>query len=453
MFVDPQLDPAPEAGAPVPAQAPALRVGMIGTGTVGSGVWHLLRRNRALIAARAGRPIDIVAVAARNPARAAERLAGAAGARLLADPIALAADPDIDVLLELAGGTEAPRTWAETALAHGKHVVTANKALLAEHGEALAALAVRQGRVLAYEAAVAGGLPVVKALREGLAGNHVEALAGILNGTSNYILTRMQRDGLGFAAALTEAQALGYAEADPTFDVDGVDAAHKLAVLAANAFGLAVPFAQVYVEGIRNLQACDVAAAAQWGYTVKLLALARRVPAERAEAVELRVHPALLPSGHPLARVQGVSNGLVVQGDACGPVFFSGAGAGAEPTASAVVADLVDVAKLAPGAVPSAPALGHRLVDPPAVLPIAQVQTRHFLRVEAGNALSEAQVVHELAQAGLAVERCAWMQAGAPVLTVLTAAAPDASATQAVERLRQRMDARVRRLRVEDLQD
>ena len=284
MFVEPQLSPSPEVHASArraPAPPPALRVGMIGAGTVGSGVWRVLRRNQDLINARAGRAIEIVAVAARNTARAAAALDGAPGVRLLTDPLQLAADPGVDVVLELAGGTGAARDWVQAALAHGKHVVTANKALLATHGEALAQAAARHGRVLAYEAAVAGSVPVIKALREGLAANRITALAGVLNGTSNYILTRMQAAGLGFAAALTEAQALGYAEADPAFDVDGTDAAHKLALLAANAFGMPVRLDAVHVEGIRASGL-------------------RRQAAGRGRAAGVRE-----PRGHPAARAPG----------------------------------------------------------------------------------------------------------------------------------------------------
>jgi homoserine dehydrogenase len=263
----------------------------------------------------------------------------------------------------------------------------------------------------------------------------------------------MQADGLGFAAALTEAQALGYAEADPAFDVDGVDAAHKLALLAANAFGLPVQPGAVHVEGIRALQHGDVAAAAQWGYAVKLLALARRGPTEDGAAVELRVHPALLPAGHPLAQVHGVSNGLLVHGDATGPLFFSGAGAGAQPTASAVVADLVDLARR-PEGMACLPALGPRAATPPRVLPLAQVRTRHFLRLLPGTALCEAQVLRALAREGLAVQRRAWGPAqapgGAPTLALLTAPAPDGVAARAAERLQQHTGALVRRLRVEE---
>ena len=454
MFVEPQLSPLPTLPARAPAMPPALRVGLIGMGTVGAGVWRVLRRNQALIATRAGRAVEIVAVATRTPARAAAALTEAPALRLLADPLQLAADPGVDVVLELAGGTGAARDWLLAALAHGKHVVTANKALLAEHGEELAQAAARAGRVLAYEAAVAGGVPVIKALREGLVANRIHALAGVLNGTSNYILTRMQEHGLGFAAALTEAQALGYAEADPAFDVDGTDAAHKLALLAANAFGIPLRLDAVHVQGLRGLQPGDLAAAAQLGYAIKLLAIARR----GAQGVELRVHPALVPARHALALLDGVSNGLLVQADAVGDAFYSGAGAGAEPTASAVLADLVDLARLPAGVVNGlgVPTLGvhGRCPTPPALLPMAQTCTRHFLGLLPDRALNEAEVLHLLARAGLTVQRRAWGPApapgGAPSLLLLTAPAPDAVAASAADRLRERTGAEVRRLRVED---
>lgn len=455
MFLEPQPSLLPETRAHAPATPPALRVGMIGMGTVGAGVWRVLRRNQALIAARAGRPIDIVAVAARTPARAAAVLEGAPGVRLLADPLRLATDPGVDVVLELAGGSGAARGWVLAALAHGKHVVTANKALLAEHGEQLAQAAVRHGRVLAYEAAVAGAVPVIKALREGLAGNRIDALAGVLNGTSNYILTRMQAAGLDFATALAEAQALGYAEADPSLDVDGTDAAHKLTLLAANAFGLPPALDAVHVEGLRDLQPGDMAAAAQLGYVVKLLAIARR----GAQGMELRVHPALVPAQHALARLDGASNGLLVRADAAGEAFFSGAGAGGEPTASAVLADLVDLARHPGtdgrwGGPTAIPTLGLRADAPAAPLPMAQVRTRQLLRLLPGKTFNEAQVLRQLAHAGVKVERRAWGPAEAagasPSLLLLTAPVPDGLAAQAAERLQAHTGARVRRLRVED---
>ncbi|MBS0293264.1 MAG: homoserine dehydrogenase, partial [Proteobacteria bacterium] len=409
----------------------------------------VLQRNQALIAARAGRAIHIVAVATRTPARAAAVLGDAPGVRLLDDPLRLAADPGVDVVLELAGGTADARDWVLTALAHGKHVVTANKALLATHGEALAQAAARHGRVLAYEAAVAGGVPVIQALREGLVGNRILSLTGVLNGTSNYILTRMQAHGLGFAAALTEAQALGYAEADPSFDVDGQDSAHKLTLLAANAFGMPLRLDAVHVEGIRALRPDDLAAAAQLGYAVKLLAMARR----GAQGVELRVHPALVPQGHPLARLDGATNGLLVQADAVGDMFCSGAGAGGEPTASAVLADLVDVARRPAAAQARVPTLGvhERAAAQPAPLPMVSVRTRHLLRLLPGAALNEAEVLRLLARAGITVQRRAWgpAHAGAPTLLLLTAPVPDAVAARAAALLHERTGARVRRLRVE----
>lgn len=462
MFVEPQLSPSPEVHASArraPAPPPALRVGMIGAGTVGSGVWRVLRRNRDLINARAGRAIEIVAVAARNTARAAAALDGAPGVRLLADPLQLATDPGVDVVLELAGGTGAARDWVQAALVHGKHVVTANKALLATHGEALAQTAARHGRVLAYEAAVAGSVPVIKALREGLAANRITALAGVLNGTSNYILTRMQAAGLGFAAALTEAQALGYAEADPAFDVDGTDAAHKLALLAANAFGMPVRLDAVHVEGIRDLQRGDVAAAAQLGYAVKLLAVAEQQECEGRVAIQLRVHPALVPARHSLALLDGATNGLLVRGDAAGSAFFSGAGAGGEPTASAVLADLIDLARLPAVSSPTptgpgVPTLGtHRRADAPAVLPMASVKTPHLLRLLPGAALCETAVLRALARDGVTVRRRTWAApvtpGGAPELLLLTAPTPDALAAEATARLQTHTGAQVRRLRVE----
>lgn len=462
MFVEPQLSPSPAVHASArraPAPPPALRVGMIGAGTVGSGVWRVLRRNQDLINARAGRAIEIVAVAARNTARAATALDGAPGVRLLADPLQLATDPGVDVVLELAGGTGAARDWVQAALVHGKHVVTANKALLATHGEALAQTAARHGRVLAYEAAVAGSVPVIKALREGLAANRITALAGVLNGTSNYILTRMQAAGLGFAAALTEAQALGYAEADPAFDVDGTDAAHKLALLAANAFGMPVRLDAVHVEGIRDLQRGDVAAAAHLGYAVKLLAVAEQQECEGRVAIQLRVHPALVPARHSLALLDGATNGLLVRGDAAGSAFFSGAGAGGEATASAVLADLIDLARLPAVSSPTptgpgVPTLGtHRRADAPAVLPMASVKTPHLLRLLPGAALCETAVLRALARDGVTVRRRTWAApvtpGGAPELLLLTAPTPDALAAEATARLQTHTGAQVRRLRVE----
>ena len=458
MFNDPHLRPLPAAHAATAPTLPALRVGMIGLGTVGTGVWQVLRRNQALIAARAGRRIEIVSVAVRKLPRAAGVLGDAPGVLLTDDPLQVATHPDVDVVLELAGGTGAARDWVQAALVHGKHVVTANKALLATHGEALAQTAARHGRVLAYEAAVAGSVPVIKALREGLAANRIDAVAGIINGTSNFILTRMRDAGVDFASALAEAQALGYAEADPAFDVDGVDAAHKLALLAANAFGTPVRFDAVHVQGIRTLQALDVAAAAHLGYTVKLLGIARRQPG----GVELRVHPTLLPTHQLLAQVDGAMNGVLVHGDAAGPALYCGAGAGGEQTASAVIADLVDVARLPTdggNAQQRVPALGFHAAacaDLP-VLPMAEVVTPHYLRLQPRAGVSEAEVTQALAQLlhdeGVQAERLdGYTDGSQPTATrhllLLTQPVADAVAARVADRLQHWAQGDVVRLRV-----
>ena len=317
-----------------------LRVGLAGLGTVGSGVLRLLRDNAALVTARAGRAIIVTAVSARDRTR--DRGVPVAGMTWHDDPTALAQDPEIDVVVELIGGAGgAARAVVEAAIAAGKPLVTANKALLALHGTALAAGAEAAGVPLGFEAAVAGGIPVIKALREGLAGNRITRIAGILNGTCNYILTTMQEHGREFTDVLAEAQRLGYAEADPSFDIDGIDAAHKLAILAALAFGRPVGFGAVHVEGIRGISALDIAFAAELGYRIKLLGIARRV----GDAVEARVHPCLVPANAPIARVDGVFNAVVAEGDFVGRLMLEGRGAGAGPTASAVVADLVDIAR------------------------------------------------------------------------------------------------------------
>jgi len=464
MYSEPRLRPvslnaaaqAACASLPLASALPALRVGMIGLGTVGMGTWSVLQRNQSLIAARAGRGIELVALAVRDRVRAAEKLGDAAlgNVELTSDPHYVATHPDIDVLVEVAGGTGPAHDWVQAALAAGKHVVTANKALLATHGEALAASAATHGRQLAYEAAVAGSIPIIKTLREALAANRIEAVAGILNGTSNYILTRMRDAGLDFGQALAEAQALGYAEADPTFDVDGIDAAHKLTLLAANAFGVPVNFDAVHVEGIRDLQRADIAAAAELGYAVKLLAVARR----RGNALELRVHPALVDQRNPLAHIHGPTNGVSVHGDASGAAFYSGAGAGGEPTASAVVADLIDLARLPVdnlrGRGHGVPTLGThvREGDAPHVLPMAEVVASQMLCVACDKGLCESGTVRALEKSGLQVLRRKWVHAGeqgaAPALVLLTAPVADAVAGRAVQQLQAHGGATVRRLRV-----
>ena len=350
-----------------------LSVGVAGLGTVGAGVLRLLHDNAALIAARAGRPIVVTAVAARDRTR--DRGVDLSAMRWHDDPVALATDPDVDVVVELIGGSDGPaRALVEAALAAGRPVVTANKALMAVHGAALAGASERHGAPIAFEAAVAGGIPVIKALREGLAGNRIDRVAGILNGTCNYILTVMREQGRDFADVLADAQRLGYAEADPSFDVDGIDAAHKLAILAALAFNRPVDFAAVHVEGIRAISAVDIALASELGYRIKLLGLARRTDA----GIETRVHPCLVPLANPLAHVDGVFNAVVAEGDAVGRVMLEGRGAGAGPTASAVVADLIDIAR--GRTVPIWGMEGKALAALPSV-PISVHQGAYYLRL------------------------------------------------------------------------
>ena len=317
-----------------------LAIAVAGLGTVGAGVVKLLRANADIIAARAGRPIAITAVSARERNR--DRGISLSGLRWYDDPVALAADPQVDVVVECIGGSEGPaRALVQAAIAAGKHVVTANKALLAVHGAALAQASEARGVALAFEAAVAGGIPAIKALREGLAANRIQRVAGILNGTCNYILTVMREQKREFAEVLAEAQKLGYAEADPSFDIDGIDAAHKLAILAALAFGRPVDFSAVHVEGIREVSALDIALAEELGYRIKLLGIARR----EEGGISTRVHPCMVPISAPIARVDGVFNAVVAEGDFVGRVMMEGRGAGEGPTASAVVADVIDIAR------------------------------------------------------------------------------------------------------------
>lgn len=442
MYRDPvqSLQPAQHSIATImPAATRPLRVGMIGIGTVGAGTFRVLARNQSTIAGRAGRGIEVVVVAARNLARAASVVG--TGVALTNDPMQVATHPEVDVVVEAAGGTGPAREWLLAAMAAGKHVVTANKALLAVHGNELFAAARAHGVALAYEGAVAVSIPIIKALREGLTANRIEWVAGIINGTTNFILTKMRDEGLGFADALAQAQALGYAEADPAFDIEGVDAAHKVTLLAANAFGMPVRFADAQVEGITALQGLDVACAEQLGYRIKLLGVARK----RADGVELRVQPALVPATHLLAHVNGSMNGILVKGDAAGVTMYYGAGAGSEQTASAVIADLVDVARLdGTNAAQRVPHLGfhaHAVDEALAVLPRAAVHTRHYLRVpvhaaqdiEAVGAWLAAQQV-PVAQVALAAEKSLPPGSGPQVL-VLTDAVAQATVDLAVHAL------------------
>src|SRR5438128_6600519 len=321
------------------AEMKPLQVGLLGIGTVGLGTWTVLRRNEEEITRRAGRPIRITWIADMAQARAREVTRGAE-INLTADAKAVLAHPDIDIVVELIGGIEPARSFILQAITNGKHVVTANKALLARHGNEIFAAAHAKGVMVAFEGAVAGGIPIIKALREGLTANRIEWIAGIINGTSNFILSEMRARGASFDTVLKEAQARGYAEADPTFDIEGIDAAHKLTIMSAIAFGVPMQFAKVYCEGISKLTGEDIRYAEALGYRIKLLGITRRTKT----GIELRVHPTLIPTKRLIANVEGVMNAVLVKGDAVGATMYYGAGAGAEPTGSAVVADLVDVA-------------------------------------------------------------------------------------------------------------
>ena len=350
-----------------------LRIAIAGLGTVGGGTVELLQKNRELLTLRAGRPMELVAVSARHPER--ERGLNLMGVRFERDALALATAPDVDVVCELIGGAEGiALELARRTLAAGRHLVSANKAMLASHGVELARLAEQRGVALAFEAAVAGGIPIVAALREGLAGNRIKRVYGILNGTCNYILTQMRLTGRSFAEILAEAQALGYAEADPALDVDGIDAAQKLALLAALAFGGMPRLDAVYVEGIRHIAPIDIAFAEELGYRIKLLAVARMT----AAGLEQRVHPCMVPAEAPIAAVEGVLNGVVAEGDFVGAAVFEGRGAGRGPTASAVVADLIDIARgkrLPAFGIPTERLAEFRLA------PMAAHEGRYFIRL------------------------------------------------------------------------
>src|SRR5471032_814782 len=355
-----------------------IKVGLLGIGNVGAGTFNVLRRNQEEIRRRAGRGIEVTVVAARNIERARERTGGLV--KVVADPFEVVNDPDIDIVVELIGGYELARELVLQAIANGKHVVTANKALLAVHGNEIFAAAQEKGVMVAFEAAVAGGIPIIKALREGLTANRIEWLAGIINGTTNFILSEMRDKGLDFDTALKQAQELGYAEADPTFDIEGVDAAHKATIMSAIAFGVPVQFDKAYVEGISKLAAIDIKYAEELGYRIKLLGIARRTD----KGIELRVHPTLIPEKRLLANVEGAMNAVVVHGDAVGTTLYYGKGAGAEPTASAVVADLVDVTRLHTAdpehRVPHLAFQPDKLANTP-ILPIEEVTSSYYLRL------------------------------------------------------------------------
>lgn len=357
-----------------------LNVGLLGFGTVGKGVYDVPARNGEEIARRAGRPIRVAWIGTRTLDRAREATRGARGVHLTSDTGTVAVHPDVDIVVELIGGIEPARALVLSAIAAGKHVVTANKALLAEHGNEIFAAAHEKGVMVAFEGAVAGGIPIIKALREGLTANRIEWIAGIINGTSNFILSTMRDTGASFDAVLAEAQKRGYAEADPTFDVEGVDAAHKLTIMAAIAFGVPMRFDAAYHEGITKLTREDIRYAEELGYRIKLLGIARR----KSAGYELRVHPTLVPAKRLIANVEGAMNAVLVKGDAVGATLYYGAGAGAEPTASAVIADLVDVTRMHTAdpehRVPHLAFQPDQISDLP-VLPIGEVETSYYLRM------------------------------------------------------------------------
>ena len=358
----------------------SIKVGLLGLGTVGSGTFNVLKRNQQEIAARAGRGIEITMVASRNTERAKKVINNAVGVEVVSDANLVVTHPDIEIVIETIGGCGIAKDLVLKAIANGKHVVTANKALIAMHGNEIFKAAQEKNVMVAFEAAVAGGIPIIKALREGLTANSIQWIAGIINGTTNFILSEMRDKGLDFDVALKDAQRLGYAEADPTFDIEGVDAAHKLTIMASIAFGIPVQFDKAHVEGITKLQATDIRYAEQLGYRIKLLGITKRTEA----GIELRVHPTLIPSKRLIANVEGAMNAVLVRGDAVGDTLYYGKGAGAEPTASAVIADLVDITRLATA--DPEHRVPHLAFQPDAmtdikILPMVDITTSYYLRM------------------------------------------------------------------------
>jgi len=387
-----------------------IQVGLLGIGTVGSGVFNVLRRNQEEIRRRAGRGIEVTMVADLDVERA--RAVAGDQVQVVNDARAIIANPDIDIVVELIGGYGIAKALVLEAIAAGKHVVTANKALLAVHGTEIFAAASAKGVMVAFEAAVAGGIPIIKALREGLTANRIQWIAGIINGTTNFILSEMRDKGLDFDVVLKDAQRLGYAEADPTFDIEGVDAAHKATIMSAIAFGIPVQFDKAYVEGITKLSGADIKYAEQLGYRIKLLGIAKRRTGAGVDGVELRVHPTLIPSKRLIANVEGAMNAVVVQADAVGTTLYYGKGAGSEPTASAVIADLVDITRLASAdpehRVPYLafqPNTLDQAMGTLPVLPMAEVVTSYYLRLRvADEAGVLAKVTGLLAEAGISID-------------------------------------------------
>ncbi|MGY2487799.1 homoserine dehydrogenase [Cupriavidus sp. CP313] len=379
-----------------------IKVGLLGIGTVGSGTFNVLKRNQEEIRRRAGRGIEIAVVADLNTERARELTNGEV--EIVSDANEVVNRPDIDIVIELIGGYGIARELVLKAIENGKHVVTANKALLAVHGNEIFEAARRKGVIVAFEAAVAGGIPIIKALREGLTANRIQWIAGIINGTTNFILSEMRDKGLDFDVVLKEAQQLGYAEADPTFDIEGIDAAHKVTLMSAIAFGMPVQFDKAHVEGITKLSAIDIKYAEELGYRIKLLGITRR----RDDGVELRVHPTLVPASRLIANVEGAMNAVLVQGDAVGATLYYGKGAGAEPTASAVIADLVDVTRLHTAdpnhRVPHLAFQPDELSSVP-VLPIEEINSSYYLRMRVSDETGVlAEITRILAEGGISID-------------------------------------------------
>jgi len=429
-----------------------VKVGLLGLGTVGGGTCRVLARNAEEISRRAGREISISQAAVRNLDRP-----NPTGVPLITDPRAIINDPEVEVVVELIGGYEPARTLVLQAIANGKHVVTANKALIALHGNEIFQAAHERGVMVAFEAAVSGGIPIIKAIREGLAGNRLDWVVGIINGTSNFILSEMREKRRDFADVLAEAQALGYAEVDPTFDVEGIDAAHKLTILASIAFGVPLQFDKVYTEGITHITPDDIVYAEELGYRIKHLGIARRAPA----GIELRVHPTLVPERQLIANVEGVMNAVLAIGDAVGPTLYYGAGAGAEPTASAVVADLTDVVRTLtadPGnRVPHLAFQPDALADLP-VLPMERVETAYYLRLLAVDRPGVlADVTRILAEQDISIEAILQKEpaSGAvyvPII-ILTHVVPEQQMNSAIARI-EALDSikdKVNRIRLEHL--
>lgn len=432
-----------------------VKVGVLGLGTVGCGTLNVLLRNADEIARRAGRGIVVTHASARTLDK--ERPCDTSNMRLTNQPMEVVNDPEVEIVVELIGGTSLARDLVLQAINDGKHVVTANKALIALHGNEIFNAAQQKGVMVAFEAAVAGGIPVIKAIREGLSGNSINWLAGIINGTSNFILTEMRDKGRDFDSVLAEAQELGYAEADPTFDVEGVDAAHKLTILASIAFGIPLQFEKVYTEGISQITAEDVAYATELGYRIKLLGIAKRTP----EGIEQRVHPTLIPHRRLIANVDGVMNSVLVNADAVGSTLYYGAGAGAEPTASAVVADLVDVVRTL--TTDPENRVPHLAFQPDAIselpiLPIEQITTAYYLRMMALDKVGVlAQIANILSECGISIEALIQKEISGDAekvpVVMLTHPVQEIQMNQAIERIQalEGIAGTVTRIRLEDL--